>query len=71
LAATAGGGIGNDDELFTYGLRTHATAISEIDSHGAFPLGMDAHEIALHRKAFAIVPLVMIAALRIRLGRAS
>jgi poly(beta-D-mannuronate) lyase len=68
LAATAAGVIGNDNELFTYGLRTYATAISEIDSHGAFPLEMDAHEMALHRQGFAIAPLVMIATLARRQG---
>jgi poly(beta-D-mannuronate) lyase len=68
LAATAAGVISKDDELFSFGLRTYATAIGEIDSNGAFPLEMERHELALHYQAFAIEPLVMIAELSRRQG---
>lgn len=68
LAATAAGVISNDNELFTLGLRTYATAIGEIDSNGAFPAEMERHELALHYQAFAIEPLVMIAELARRQG---
>lgn len=68
LAATAAGVIGNDNELFAYGLRTYATAIDEMDSRGAFPLEMEAKDRALHRQGFAIAPLVMIAELANRQG---
>jgi len=68
LAATAAGVIGNDNELFAYGVRTYATAISEMDSRGAFPLEMEAKDRSLHRQGFAIAPLVMIAELAYRQG---
>lgn len=68
LAATAAGIISNDNELFSFGLRTYATAIGEIDANGAFPLEMERHELALHYQAFAIEPLVMIAELARRQG---
>jgi poly(beta-D-mannuronate) lyase len=63
LAATAAGVISKDDDLYSFGLKTYATAIGEIDSNGAFPLEMERHELALHYQAFAIEPLVMIAEL--------
>ena len=68
LAATAAGVISKDNELFSFGLKTYATAIGEIDSRGAFPLEMERHELALHYQAFAIEPLVMIAELARRQG---
>ncbi len=68
LAATAAGVISQDDALFKDGIGTYATAISEIDSQGAFPLEMQRHELALHYQAFAIEPLVMIAELARRQG---
>ena len=68
LAATAAGVISQDDALFAEGLRTYATAITEIDAEGAFPEEMKRHELALHYQAFAIEPLVMIAELARRQG---
>ncbi len=68
LAAAAAGVISDDNDLFSFGLRTYATAIGEIDSNGAFPLEMERHELALHYQAFAIEPLVMIAELARRQG---
>ncbi|MGA3373879.1 MAG: alginate lyase family protein [Terracidiphilus sp.] len=68
LAAAAAGVISQDNELFSFGLRTYATAIGEIDSRGAFLLEMERHELALHYQAFAIEPLVMIAELARRQG---
>jgi poly(beta-D-mannuronate) lyase len=68
LAATAAGVISGDNKLFSDGLRTYSTAISEIDSQGAFPDEMERHELAMHYQAFAIEPLVMIAELAYRQG---
>jgi len=68
LAAAAVGVISNDNELFQYGLATYATAIGELNPDGSFPLEMARHELALHYQAFAIKPLVMIAALAARQG---
>jgi poly(beta-D-mannuronate) lyase len=68
LAAAAAGVISQDNDLFSFGIRAYATAISEIDSRGAFPLEMERHELALHYQAFAIEPLVMIAELARRQG---
>lgn len=68
LAATAAGVISQDNNLVSFGIRTYATAIGEIDSRGAFPLEMDRHELVLHYQAFAIEPLVMIAELARRQG---
>jgi poly(beta-D-mannuronate) lyase len=68
LAATAVGVISSDNQLFQYGLATYATAIGELSPDGSFPLEMARHELALHYQAFAIEPLVMIAALAERQG---
>jgi poly(beta-D-mannuronate) lyase len=68
LAATAVGVISNDNDLFHCGLTTYATALGELNPDGAFPLEMARHELALHYQAFAIEPLVMIAALAARQG---
>jgi poly(beta-D-mannuronate) lyase len=68
LASTAVGVISNDNQLFQYGLATYATAIAELSPDGSFPLEMARHELALHYQAFAIEPLVMIAALAQRQG---
>ncbi len=68
LAATAAGVISGDNKLFAQGVRTYATAIGEMDDHGAFPDEMGRHELAMHYQAFAIEPLVMIAELAYRQG---
>jgi poly(beta-D-mannuronate) lyase len=68
LAATAAGVISSDNKLFAQGLRTYAAAIGEMNGDGAFPAEMERHELAMHYQAFAIEPLVMIAALADRQG---
>jgi poly(beta-D-mannuronate) lyase len=62
LAAISIGVVGSDDVLFKYGVDVYKQAIGQLDKNGAFPLEMDRHERATHYQAFALQPLVLIAA---------
>jgi hypothetical protein len=61
LAAIATGVISDDDELFGFGVQAYFDGINEIDQHGALPLEMARHELAIHYQAFAVEPLIEIA----------
>jgi poly(beta-D-mannuronate) lyase len=63
LAATAVGVTASDDKLFRFGVDTYKEAIGELDEQGALPREMERHERATHYQAFALQPLVLIAAL--------
>lgn len=62
LAATCVGVTAADDSLFDFGVGTYKSAIEEIDQNGAFPKEMARHERAMHYQAFALDPLIFIAA---------
>jgi poly(beta-D-mannuronate) lyase len=62
LAAISIGVVSNDNTLFQFGVETYHQAISEIDTLGAFPREMARHDRAIHYQAFALQPLIPIAA---------
>lgn len=68
LAATSIGVAAGDNSLFRFGVDTYKSAIHEIDANGAFPKEMARHEYALHYQAFALDPLIFIAAFAQRQG---
>lgn len=63
LAALSIGIVSNDNALFRFGVETYHQAISEIDAQGAFPREMARHDRAIHYQAFALQPLIPMAAL--------
>jgi poly(beta-D-mannuronate) lyase len=66
LAAISIGVACSDDVLFKYGVEVYKQAIAQLDKNGAFPLEMERHERATHYQAFALQPLVLIAAFAAR-----
>lgn len=62
LAAVATGVLSSDDELFDWGVGVYKQAIGEIDQRGALPQEMARHERAIHYQAFALQPLIPLAA---------
>ncbi len=62
LAAIAAGVVSNDPQLFNFGVAAYKNAVDQIDQRGAFPLEMARHERAVHYQAFALQPLIPLAA---------
>ena len=61
LAAAAVGVMCEDDEIFSFGLKTFYRALDAMSQDGSFPLEMLRGEDAIHYQCFAIQPLVYIA----------
>jgi hypothetical protein len=62
LAAISVGVLSSDDDLFSWGVGVYKQAINELDQRGALPQEMARHERAIHYQAFALQPLIPLAA---------
>lgn len=68
LAATAGGVVSQDHELFARGIDGYRNAVAALSPDGSWPLEMARGERAIHYQNFALQPLIFLRAFAQRQG---